>query len=92
SQINSFFCKYYRILNLPDHILLDLVACRMREIREQHNHTQEFLTENAHLHLSHYEHGRKLPTLGTIIKFCKYYNLSLKEFFGEMTYPKEPKK
>ena len=84
-----FFCKNYTILKLPDQILLDLIARRMREIREHHHHTQEYLAENAHLHLSHYEHGRKLPTLGSIVKFCRYYNLSLNEFFGEMTYPKE---
>jgi len=64
----------------------------MREIREQHNHTQEFLIENTHLHITHYEGGIHLPSLRSIRTFCKFYNISLEEFFAGVTYPKEPKK
>ena len=67
-----------------------MVSLRMREIREQHGHTQEFLIENTHLHISHYENQQKFPSLETLSRFCQYYNISLDEFFAPMGYP--PKK
>ncbi|MCX4282265.1 helix-turn-helix transcriptional regulator [Alistipes muris] len=60
----------------------------MREIREQHNHTQEYLIENTRLHISHYENQQKFPSLETLSLFCEYYNISLHEFFKETDYPK----
>ncbi len=60
----------------------------MREIREMHNHTQEYLIENTHLHISHYENRQKFPSLETLTLFCKFYNISLHEFFGTSDYPK----
>lgn len=69
--------------------MVNIIALRMKEIREQHNHTQEFLIENTGLHLSHYEHGRKLPTVSSIAKFCKFYDLSLEEFFSGISYPQK---
>lgn len=61
----------------------------MRQIRIEHNHTQEYLIENTRLHISHYESRQKLPSLETLALFCRYYNISLCEFFAETTHPKE---
>lgn len=84
-----FFEKNIR-LQRKDKILRELVALRMREIRERHGHTQEFLIENTRLHISHYENQQKFPSLETLTLFCKYYNLTLDEFFAPIEYP--PKK
>lgn len=61
----------------------------MREIREKHHHTQEYLIENTRLHISHYENKQKFPSLETLTLFCRYYNISLQEFFEGTDYPKE---
>ena len=32
----------------------------------------------------------KFPSLESIAKFCKFYNISLEKFFAGITYPEEP--
>lgn len=71
-------------------ILVDLVAKRLTEIREQHKHTKEYVLHNTGLGISDYENKAKFPTLESIAKFCKFYNISLEEFFAGIIYPKEP--
>ena len=53
----------------------------MREIREQHDHTQEYLSNNTHLKIWDYESEQKFPSLGSISKFCEFYDISLEDFF-----------
>ena len=69
--------------------MVGLIARRLQEIREQHKHTKEFVMHNTHLGISHYENELKFPSLESIAKFCKFYDMSLEEFFSGMTYPKE---
>ena len=64
----------------------------MREIREQHDHTQEYLSNNTHLKIWDYESEQNFPSLGSISKFCEFYDISLEDFFAGMTYPKGQKK
>ena len=59
----------------------------MREIREQHNHTQEYLSNNTRLKIWDYESGQKFPSLESISKFCDFYKITLDEFFAPMNYP-----
>ncbi len=61
----------------------------MREIREQHNHTQEYLSNNTRLKIWDYESEQKFPSLESIAKFCKFYNITLVEFFTPINYPTE---
>ncbi|CVI68621.1 hypothetical protein BN3659_01247 [Alistipes sp. CHKCI003] len=72
-----------------DEKLREMVARRMCQIREAHNHTQEYLTNNTRLKIWEYESKRKFPSLESIATFCKFYDLSLDEFFSGMTYPKK---
>ena len=71
---------------------MDLVARRIRDIREQHGHTQEYLSNNTRLKVWDYESGQKFPSIESISKLCKFYDMSLEEFFSGMTYPKQGKK
>ena len=64
----------------------------MREIREQHDHTQEYLSNNTHLKIWDYDSEQKFRSLGSISKFCEFYDISLEDFFAGMTYPKGQKK
>ena len=71
-------------------ILVDLIARRLTEIREQHNHTKEYVLHNTGLGISGYENKVRFPSLESIAKFCKFYNISLEKFFAGITYPEEP--
>ena len=72
-----------------DPILVDFVAIRLQEIRERHNHTKEYVLHETGLGISDYERKAKFPTIESVAKFCKLYNMSLEEFFEGITYPKE---
>jgi len=63
------------------------IAQRIKELREEHCHTQEYLIEKVHLSINEYEVGSKIPTLMSILKICRFYNIRLDEFFAPMNYP-----
>ena len=67
------------------------VAQRIKELRKSHGHTQEYLIEHLHLSINSFETGSKIPTLMSIVKICKFYTLSLDEFFAPMNYPPKEK-
>ena len=64
-----------------DEILLQKIVLRIKELRSIHGHTQEKLKEAT---------GLNFPNLTSIAIICRYYNISLDEFFAPMEYP--PKK
>ncbi len=72
-----------------DPILAEVIAKRLQEIREAHKSTKEYVLHRTGLGISDYERKVKFPTLASIAKFCKLYNLSLDEFFDGIEYPKE---
>ena len=67
-----------------------MVIQRIKEIRESHGHTQEYVNHNTGLGIAHFESGLRFPTLDSILVFCRFYNFTLDEFFAPMAYP--PKK
>lgn len=74
-----------------DPILVALIAERMQEIREQHNDTKEYVMHKTGLGISDYERKAKFPTLASISKFCKLYDMALEDFFSGIKYPKGEK-
>ena len=76
-------------LHPTDPILIALIAERMQTIRELHNDTKEYVMHKAGLGISDYERKAKFPTLASISKFCKLYNIALEDFFSGIKYPKE---
>ena len=69
---------------------VERVAQRIKELRNEHNHTQEYLIEKVHLSINSYEAGTKIPTLMSLFKICEFYNITLGEFFAPLNYA--PKK
>lgn len=69
---------------------VDKIAQRIKDLRKEHGHTQEYLIEQVHLSINSYEVGQKVPTLMSILKICEFYEISLSEFFAPIDYP--PKK
>ena len=73
-----------------DEILLQKIVLRIKELRSIHGHTQEKLKEATGLNIPNLETGENFPNLTSIAIICRYYNISLDEFFAPMEYP--PKK
>ena len=66
------------------------IVLRIKELRSIHGHTQEKLKEATGLNIPNLETGENFPNLTSIAIICRYYNISLDEFFAPMEYP--PKK
>lgn len=86
-----FLLQKNKGLKRTNPILVEAIARRMREIREQNGHTQEFLAHNTHLKIWDYESMQKSPSLESIARFCTFYALSLSDFFAPITFPQDSK-
>lgn len=73
-----------------DEILLSKIVLRIKELRGIHGHTQEKLKEETGLNISNLEAGDNFPNITSLSIICRFYNISLDEFFAPMNYP--PKK
>lgn len=60
---------------------------RIKELRKLHNHSQEYVIENTGVDVSHIENGRDTPSVLSISRLCRFYNLTLDEFFAPFQYP-----
>ena len=72
-----------------DEKLAQYVISRMKQLRRDHNYSQEYVIENTGLDIFHFESGSKFPTLVSLTILCRFYGISLREFFGESDYPVE---
>ncbi len=70
-----------------DREFVDKIAQRIKELRNGHGHTQEYLIDRVHLSINSYETGSKIPTLMSILKICEFYKITLDEFFAPLNYP-----
>lgn len=67
--------------------LAEKIAQRIKELRDEYGHTQEFLIEKVHLDINRYEICDRIPTLMSLRKICDFYDVTLAEFFMSMNYP-----
>ncbi len=70
-----------------DDELLRLVVERMKELRYERGYSQEYVIERTKLNLSQYEAKIHVPSLDSLSRLCKFYNITLDEFFAPMKYP-----
>ncbi|WP_242493105.1 MULTISPECIES: helix-turn-helix domain-containing protein [Alistipes] len=71
--------------------LVEQIAQRIKDLRNKHGHTQEFLIEKIHLSINSYEAGTKIPTLMSLFKICEFYGIELSEFFATINCPSTKK-
>ncbi len=65
-----------------DHNLLAMVASRVKELRLASKHSQESLSEEkTKLHIGRIETGRYNITLTSISVLCKFFGITVEEFF-----------
>ena len=77
-----------RIYLRRDEELLHIFFLRVKELRHMHDHqSQEQLAEATELSIALLESGTNFPNLTTISIICKFYNITLGEFFAPLDYP-----
>ncbi len=74
-------------LKRKDDILVKLVAKRMRQLRIERGYSLEYVVECTRLDVPHFETGLSFPTLFSISLLCKFYDITLNEFFAPINYP-----
>lgn len=68
-----------------DEELLQKIILRVKELRRLHDHqSQEELAEATGLGIAQLESGKNFPNLTTITIICKFYNITLDEFFAPL--------
>ncbi len=67
-----------------DEVLLQAVAQRLREIRKARGITQEAAIMDTEYEVGRIETKKMNLTINTIANLCRYYGISLKDFFDGM--------
>lgn len=70
-----------------DEKLVELIRFRMKELRSAHGFSQEYVIEHTGLDIFHFESGTKNPTTISLSILCKFYGITLAEFFDPLNYP-----
>jgi len=63
--------------------LLRKIALRIKELREEKGLTQENFYNDTGIHIGRIETLKRNISITTIEDVCKYFNISLSEFFKE---------
>ena len=61
--------------------LLKRTALRLKGLREQHNVTQEAFYNDTGINIGRLERAINDLSLTTLERICKYFDISLKDFF-----------
>ena len=64
---------------------------RIQSYRKKNGLSQEQLAEATELGIAQLESGKNFPNLTTISIICKFYNITLDEFFAPLHYPPKEK-
>lgn len=72
-----------------DKELLGKVIIRIKELRALYGHSQEELSAGTEVDVSNLETGSNFPNLTTISIICRFYDITLDEFFAPMNYPRK---
>ena len=77
----SFFC--IEMNQIRNKILLQSIAKRVRELREEKNITQEIFYLDTKIHIGRIETARVNLTVSTLEAICAYLQIDLATFFNE---------
>lgn len=65
-----------------DKELLNDLIIGFKTLREQQKVTLETFYFDTGIHLAHIEQGETNITISTLAQICRYFNISLKDFFA----------
>lgn len=90
--MGSFFVNMkQKKSNGKDEPFVKKLIARMQQLRNERGYSQEYVIENTHLDISRYETGDSIPTLRSLLKLCKLYEITVSEFFAPLDYPPKEK-
>ncbi len=84
---SSFVNMRQKKLNRKDEPFVKTLVERMQQLRNERGYSQEYVIENTHLDISRYETGDSIPTLRSVLKLCRLYDITISEFFAPLNYP-----
>ncbi|MBB6612560.1 helix-turn-helix transcriptional regulator [Pontibacter sp. Tf4] len=67
---------------LKNQRLLDAVSTRVKQLRTEREITLEVFFHDTGIHLARLEAGRSNVTLSTLEAVCRYFGVTLSEFFS----------
>ena len=78
-----FYSLHPRMARLRNEQLIKATAARLKRLREHKGVTLEAFFHDTGIHLARLESGRANITLSTLEAVCRYFGISLAEFFSE---------
>lgn len=66
---------------IQDKVLIQKISLRIKEIRALNGITQEQFFYDTGIHLARIESGKANISVSTMSYICKYFSISLEEFF-----------
>lgn len=67
-----------------DSSIIESVSDRIKKLRESKGISQETFYIDTDIHIARIESGKSNITISTLSDICKYFNISLSEFFKDM--------
>lgn len=74
-----------------DNAILEYIARKCKELRAERDVSQEIVYEDTGLHIGKIETAKKNVTISTLTKLCRYYGITIEEFFAGTNYPPKEK-
>ncbi|MCC8034922.1 MAG: helix-turn-helix transcriptional regulator [Rikenellaceae bacterium] len=69
---------------IRDQELLRGIAVKMKRLREQRGISQEMVYADTQIHVARIETARVNISVSTLSAICKYFDISLAEFFEDL--------
>ncbi len=67
-----------------DQKLLDKIAARLKDLREERGVSQETVYHELDIHIARIEVGKVNISVSTLSRLCEYFDIGLAEFFSEL--------
>lgn len=64
--------------------LLKSIAIQLKELRLNHNITQEDFYNDTNIHIARIETGNNNISISTLDAICNYFDISLSKFFSKI--------
>ena len=68
---------------LRNQALIDTIAVRLKQIREARGITQEVVVYDTSINIGRIEAGQINISVSTLEAICRYFDITLREFFAE---------
>ncbi len=75
---------FYKMKQIRDQELLRKLAVRIKKLREEKGISQEMVYADTQIHIARIETARVNVSISTLSAICRYFNISLADFFQGM--------